>query len=95
MLQKFKDLHPKIELWLEPGRFLVATSGVLLAKVTQLKNKDEYYYVGINTGFNTLIRPILYGAYHVDTFQKKKKKEEIFLTSFIFYLVYLQFISIR
>lgn len=85
MLQKFKDLHPKIELWLEPGRFLVATSGVLLAKVTQLKNKDEYYYVGINTGFNTLIRPILYGAYHVDTFQKKKKRRNI---SHVFYFLF-------
>lgn len=55
-----------VELWLEPGRFLVAVAGVLLARVTQLKHKDDYIYVGINTGFNSLIRPVLYSAYHVN-----------------------------
>jgi diaminopimelate decarboxylase/aspartate kinase len=53
-----------IELWLEPGRYLVAESGVLLARVTQLKDKGQYHYVGIATGMNSLIRPALYGAYH-------------------------------
>ena len=54
----------RIELWLEPGRYLVAESGVLLARVTQLKDKGQYHYVGIATGMNSLIRPALYGAYH-------------------------------
>jgi len=53
-----------IELWLEPGRYLVAEAGVLLARVTQLKDKGNYHYVGIATGMNSLIRPALYGAYH-------------------------------
>jgi diaminopimelate decarboxylase/aspartate kinase len=53
-----------IELWLEPGRYLVAESGVLLARVTQLKNKGNFHYVGVATGMNSLIRPALYGAYH-------------------------------
>ncbi len=53
-----------VALWLEPGRYLVAESGVLLARVTQLKDKGQYHYVGIATGMNSLIRPALYGAYH-------------------------------
>ena len=52
------------ELWLEPGRFLVAEAGVLLARVTQLKKKGASAYVGIATGMNSLIRPALYGAHH-------------------------------
>ena len=52
------------ELWLEPGRFVVAQAGVLLAQVTQTKGKGEVQYVGVKTGMNSLIRPALYGAYH-------------------------------
>jgi diaminopimelate decarboxylase/aspartate kinase len=54
----------ELELWLEPGRYLVAESGVLLSRVTQLKTKGQYCYLGISTGMNSLIRPALYGAYH-------------------------------
>ena len=52
------------ECWIEPGRFLIARAGVLLAQVTQLKGKGEIQYVGVATGMNSLIRPALYGAYH-------------------------------
>jgi diaminopimelate decarboxylase/aspartate kinase len=55
---------PHIEFWMEPGRFLVAKAGVLVATVTQLKGKGETRYVGISTGMNSLIRPALYGAHH-------------------------------
>ena len=63
-LRKFKSSNPSFELWLEPGRFLVATAGVLLARVTQTKGKGEKRYVGVATGMNSLIRPALYGARH-------------------------------
>jgi diaminopimelate decarboxylase/aspartate kinase len=53
-----------VEIWLEPGRYLAAECGVLLARVTQLKSKGQYHYLGISTGMNSLIRPALYGAYH-------------------------------
>ncbi len=59
-----KDAYPQYELWLEPGRFLVARAGVLLTRVTQVKGKGEMRYVGVATGMNSLIRPALYGAYH-------------------------------
>ncbi len=54
----------EVDLWLEPGRYLVAESGVLLSRVTQLKTKGQYHYLGVSTGMNSLIRPALYGAYH-------------------------------
>ena len=49
---------------MEPGRYLVAHSGVLLARVTQPKWKGNQGYIGIETGMNSLIRPALYGAWH-------------------------------
>jgi diaminopimelate decarboxylase/aspartate kinase len=55
---------PRLEFWLEPGRFLVAAAGVLLARVTQTKSKEDTHYVGVATGMNSLIRPALYGAWH-------------------------------
>jgi diaminopimelate decarboxylase/aspartate kinase len=59
-----KERRRGISLWLEPGRYLVAESGALLARVTQTKSKDDIHYVGIATGMNSLIRPALYGAWH-------------------------------
>jgi bifunctional diaminopimelate decarboxylase / aspartate kinase len=55
---------PHVEFWMEPGRFMVAKAGVLVAVVTQLKSKGDVQYVGIATGMNSLIRPALYGAHH-------------------------------
>lgn len=63
-LLAFKAEHPGIALWIEPGRYLVAVGGVLLARVTQLKHKAEQGYIGVATGMNALIRPALYGAFH-------------------------------
>jgi diaminopimelate decarboxylase/aspartate kinase len=55
---------PGIELRLEPGRYLVAEAGVLLAPVTQVRRKGPTVFVGVATGMNSLIRPALYGAWH-------------------------------
>jgi diaminopimelate decarboxylase/aspartate kinase len=69
-LQRLDDLladtaaERGVEIWLEPGRYLAAECGVLLARVTQLKTKGQYRYLGLSTGMNSLIRPALYGAYH-------------------------------
>ena len=56
--------YPQFNLWLEPGRFIVARAGVLLTRCTQTKGKGEMRYVGVGTGMNSLIRPALYGSYH-------------------------------
>jgi diaminopimelate decarboxylase/aspartate kinase len=63
-LAKVKRAYPQYELWIEPGRFIVAEAGILLTRVTQTKNKGDYNYIGIDAGMNTLIRPALYGSYH-------------------------------
>jgi diaminopimelate decarboxylase/aspartate kinase len=63
-LMGVKSRYPQLAIWLEPGRFFVAESGVILAKVTQQKSKGKVNFVGIETGMNSLIRPALYGAYH-------------------------------
>jgi diaminopimelate decarboxylase/aspartate kinase len=49
--------RPGIALWIEPGRYLVAGAGALIARVTQTKSKDDVHYVGVATGMNSLIRP--------------------------------------
>jgi len=54
----------KPAIWFEPGRFLVSECGVLLTSVTVLKNDREPAFAGTDTGFNHLLRPALYDAYH-------------------------------
>jgi diaminopimelate decarboxylase/aspartate kinase len=63
-LTEVKEACGPRELWLEPGRYIIAQAGVLLTRVTQTKGKGDVQYVGVNTGMNSLIRPALYGAYH-------------------------------
>ena len=63
-LAEVRAARPGMEIWLEPGRFIVGEAGVLLARVTQTKGKGEARYVGVATGMNSLIRPTLYGAFH-------------------------------
>ncbi len=63
-LMAVKSRYPTLAFWLEPGRFFVAESGVILSKVTQCKEKGKVRFIGIDTGMNSLIRPALYGAYH-------------------------------
>ncbi|MBI5122733.1 diaminopimelate decarboxylase [Candidatus Roizmanbacteria bacterium] len=58
-----KEYGKELVIRFEPGRFLVAESGVLLAKVTEIKHTLYKTFVGINSGFNQLIRPAMYGAY--------------------------------
>jgi diaminopimelate decarboxylase/aspartate kinase len=63
-LLKVRQGLPGVSWWIEPGRYLVAAAGVLLARVTQTKIKEPLRYVGVATGMNSLIRPALYGAVH-------------------------------
>ncbi len=51
-------------LIIEPGRYLVAESGILLAEITDIKIRSGFLIVGTNTGINHLLRPALYGSYH-------------------------------
>jgi diaminopimelate decarboxylase/aspartate kinase len=64
MLLKLKQKYKQIQFWIEPGRFLVAECGIILAKATQEKTKNDVRFIGLEIGMNTLIRPALYGSYH-------------------------------
>jgi diaminopimelate decarboxylase/aspartate kinase len=55
---------PQYAIWLEPGRYLVAQAGVLLATVTQVVDKLGIRRVGLDAGMNALMRPALYQAKH-------------------------------
>ena len=61
---RVRQQAPQLQLWLEPGRFIVAGAGALVSCVTQTKGKGGIRYVGVGTGMNSLLRPALYGAYH-------------------------------
>ena len=54
----------ELEIWFEPGRFLVGPAGVLLTKIVLSKNNGHIDILGLDTGFNHLIRPMMYDAYH-------------------------------
>ncbi|MFC7213602.1 diaminopimelate decarboxylase [Saliphagus sp. GCM10025334] len=51
-------------LTIEPGRYLVADAGVLLARVNTVKEAPETTVVGVDAGMTTLARPAMYGSYH-------------------------------
>ena len=54
----------ELELWFEPGKFLVSESGLLLTSCTVIKETPACTFIGVNSGLNHLIRPMMYGAYH-------------------------------
>jgi len=53
-----------VQLEIEPGRFLVAESGVLVSQVRAVKAMGSRHFVLVDAGFNDLMRPSLYGSYH-------------------------------
>ena len=55
--------HP-ITLEIEPGRYLVAESGVLMSEVRAVKRQGRQRFVLVDAGFNDLMRPAIYGAHH-------------------------------
>lgn len=63
-LAEMKRVHPAFRIAIEPGRFIVAESGVLLAHANQVIEKDGVRRVGLDAGMHTLIRPALYDAWH-------------------------------
>ena len=54
----------KIEIWFEPGKYLVSESGYFLVKANVIKQTTATVFIGVNSGFNHLIRPMFYDAYH-------------------------------
>ena len=59
-----KSYGRELELWFEPGKFLVSESGYLLVKANVIKQTTSTVFIGVNSGQNHLIRPMFYDAYH-------------------------------
>ncbi|GAB4094372.1 diaminopimelate decarboxylase [Flaviaesturariibacter terrae] len=53
-----------LEVWFEPGKFLVSEAGYFIVKCNVVKQTTATVFVGVNSGFNHLIRPMMYEAYH-------------------------------
>jgi len=54
----------KLELWFEPGKYLVSEAGKLVVKVNVVKQTTSTVFLGVDSGQNHLIRPMFYNAYH-------------------------------
>lgn len=74
-----KESGKKLELWFEPGKFLVSKSGHFLVKTNVIKQTTATVFAGINSGFNHLIRPMFYDAYHkIENVSNPKGPERIY-----------------
>jgi len=59
-----KSTGKDLELWVEPGKFVVSESGTFLARVNVVKPTPAATFIGVDSGLNHLIRPMMYDAYH-------------------------------
>lgn len=74
-----KKTGKKIDLWFEPGKFLVSKSGHFLVKANVIKHTTATVFAGVNSGFNHLIRPMFYDSYHViENLSNPKGTERIY-----------------
>ena len=65
LFSNFNHQHGRqLELWIEPGKYLVSEAGYLLVKVNVVKSTPTVTFAGVNSGLNHLIRPMMYDAYH-------------------------------
>ena len=54
----------RLQVWFEPGKFLVSEAGYFVVQVNVLKQSGNTCFAGVNSGLNHLIRPMFYGSYH-------------------------------
>lgn len=74
-----KEYGRELTLMFEPGKFLVSEAGYFLAKVNVVKQTTSTVFAGIDTGFNHLIRPMLYGSEHyIENISHPKGKERFY-----------------
>lgn len=59
-----KDYGRNLEIWFEPGKYIVSEAGYLLVKTNVIKTTPATVFVGVDSGLNHLIRPMMYDAYH-------------------------------
>jgi diaminopimelate decarboxylase len=59
-----KETGKHLQVWFEPGKYLVSEAGYFLVKANVIKQTPATVFVGVNSGFNHLIRPMFYESYH-------------------------------
>lgn len=59
-----KKYNRHLQVWFEPGKYLVSEAGYFITTVNVIKQGDIRTFAGVNSGLNHLIRPMFYGAYH-------------------------------
>lgn len=63
--KSFQDEYGKpLQLWLEPGKYLVSEAGVLLVRTNVVKPSPNRTFIAVNSGLNHLLRPMMYNAHH-------------------------------
>ena len=60
----FNATNKHLQVWFEPGKFLVSAAGYLVTQVNVLKETSVTTFASVNSGFNHLIRPMFYNSYH-------------------------------
>ena len=60
-----KQFGRHLQVWFEPGKFMVSDAGYFITKVNVLKASANTVFAGVDSGLNHFIRPMFYGAYHV------------------------------
>ncbi|OUT70940.1 MAG: diaminopimelate decarboxylase [Planctomycetaceae bacterium TMED10] len=64
-----------LRLEIEPGRYLVAEAGFLVAEIRAIKKMDKNWFYLVDAGFNDLARPILYGSHHPMTIYRRSAEK--------------------
>lgn len=59
-----RETGKKLQVWFEPGKYLVSQAGYFIVKSNVVKQTPATVFAGVNSGFNHLIRPMFYEAYH-------------------------------
>jgi diaminopimelate decarboxylase len=87
LAQKVNDAfanHPNpgnkhLQVWFEPGKFLVSVAGYLVTKVNVLKETSATTFASVNSGFNHLIRPMFYNSFHrIENISNEKGPEKFY-----------------
>ncbi len=74
-----KETGKKLQVWFEPGKYLVSQSGYFVVKTNVIKQTPAAVFAGVNSGFNHLIRPMMYEAYHhIENISNPRGAERIY-----------------
>jgi diaminopimelate decarboxylase len=71
-------LSKDIQYHFEPGRFIIANAGILIASVIYIKSSGGENFAILNAGMNNLIRPAMYDSYHEITPILRREKQEVY-----------------